>query len=1110
MKKIFTLIAALVGFASISSAATVDDIAPLKHSYVLVCDDWNSNGTEKIASGSLYGNGFFFTPTGHDCSVKKGSVNLSVVNENDDYHVTEAIAAKYGQEYNVDHFNSLRLKNNQDIMVMKVTAHSKIIFFLQGNNKTGTEARIPKLWKGGEGGVQSKADCTDANALNPKPDADHPTTDAGFRFEYTVDDDMTLWVGSWNGDMFLSYVIVEANEAEGTPSVKVGQQTYEDGLWFKEVTVTPREAYGITTDVYYTTDGSEPTAESQKYTAPIKCYKEMTLKFQAFVMGTPVPDANNEASVNFSFDAPAIEAEGANITITSPYEGAKNFYSLNGAEAQEGSTITLTESATVTAFSQIVNGSYATFTTKTTTKDVYVLNPIKEKKIIAVTAGEAVLDEEATAASTTGEVYKVEGGEISADKTDFFVKNLTFKAEKNADYQVPAGQEVYIQMSNTNITFFVAEGDSVNVKVVCTKNSCKNIDADDAEDGSQVNDRKCYVNVSGTNYCLKDEEGNETNDLKLYPNANEFTFGLKGADGGSFFTFQKYSGTGNIMISSIEITPAGAEPVFADFEDGKYYLVNVATTMAWGCGNAWGTQASLVKHPEYLVLHKQENGTYIMETQASNGGDSYYFGGDQGEYMDGKPEAAVALSFILGEELGTDMNDNPVYAYYITSDSTNFYGWDGENTKLANKLAAGDENAMWLVIPHERAIEALAEATEDDPMDATFLLLDPNFSRNNRNQGAWTGDTFGVGGDNTNTNAEKWGGNSQTFDISQTVDVPNGKYKISWNGFYRYNNTGDNTNDIAIAAHADGTEVINSFVYVNGKDYALTSIADETAAAALSALPFSQTEASAAFAQGLYAQSAEVIVTDGKLTIGIKKTEHLGTDWTVWDNFELEYYGPAAEPADPNELVINGDCEGADGTSLVVKHGDGGGAFTANFVDGAGIDGSRAAVIHAIANAANEWDTQFFIVANNHTFALGEKYVVKFWVKADKAATISVQGHKAPGDYLTWYVDGASDVNVTTEWQEVVWQGTVNDSMAQYGGNMEGMQTLAFNLNNDKTLENNYYFDNISWKLVTEDGIETVQVVKIQNGAVYNLAGQKVDANYKGVVIKNGKKMLQK
>ena len=576
MKKIFTLALALIGLAGVAKAASVDDVAVMKHSYVLVCDEWNNNGTEKIASGTIYGNGFFFTPTGHDKSTGKGKTNLSVVNEADDNHVTAEIAAKYGEEYNMDHYNSLRLKNNQDILVMKVTAKSKIIFFFQGNNKTGADARIPKLWKGGEGGVQKKDDCTDANALNPKPTADHPATDAGFRFEYVAEDDMTLWVGSWNGDMYLSYVIVEANEAPGTPSVKVGDQTYEGGLWFREVTCKANDATEegsdekIPTIVTYTTDGTMPTAASPVYTQPIKCYKDMTVKFQAFLDfgdGKANADficdgADNEGIVSFSFDAPAIEADGATFTINSPYaeQNGTNFYKLNGGEEVQGNGTTLTESATVTAFTKIANGEYATFTSKSTLKDVYVLNPIKEKKVIAVTAGEAVLDEEATATSTTGEVYKVEGGEISAEKSDFFVKNLTFKVEKNADYQVPVGQEVYIQMSNTNITFFVAEGDSVDVKVICTKNSCKNIDADDAEDGSQVNDRKCFVNVSGTNYCLKDEEGNETNDLKLYPNANEFSFGLKGAEGGSYFTFQKYSGTGNIMISSIEFTPAAAEP----------------------------------------------------------------------------------------------------------------------------------------------------------------------------------------------------------------------------------------------------------------------------------------------------------------------------------------------------------------------------------------------------------------------------------------------------------------------------------------------------------------------------------------------------------------------
>ena len=41
-------------------------------------------------------------------------------------------------------------------------------------------------------------------------------------------------------------------------------------------------------------------------------------------------------------------------------------------------------------------------------------------------------------------------------------------------------------------------------------------------------------------------------------------------------------------------------------------------------------------------------------------------------------------------------------------------------------------------------------------------------------------------------------------------------------------------------------------------------------------------------------------------------------------------------------------------------------------------------------------------------------------------------------------------------------------------------------------------------------GINTVKVAEATDGVIYNLAGQKVNENYKGVVIKDGKKMIQK
>ena len=341
----------------------------------------------------------------------------------------------------------------------------------------------------------------------------------------------------------------------------------------------------IPTILTYTTDGSTPNATSPVYTEPIKCYKDMTVKFQAYQdwgtgadEGFICPNADYDVTASFKFDAPAINANGATFEIVSPYEGqgATNYFSLGDGDETQGNGATLTESATVKAWTKIANGEYATFTSNPTTKDVYVLNAIKEKKTITV-SGDAVLDEEATATSTTGEVYKVENGVVNADKADFFVKTPAFGVVKAAEYQID-GQEVYLKMSDTNITFLVAADDVVDVKVVCSKNSCKNIDAADAEDGSAVADRKCYVRVSGTDF------GGE--DLKLNPAGNVIEFQLKGgktakqnvkdADGNdvlgddgkaiqeevfnpadTYYTFQKYSGTGNILISSIEITPAG-------------------------------------------------------------------------------------------------------------------------------------------------------------------------------------------------------------------------------------------------------------------------------------------------------------------------------------------------------------------------------------------------------------------------------------------------------------------------------------------------------------------------------------------------------------------------
>ena len=156
MKKLFTLVFALLGFAGVINAATADDVQTLKHSYVLVFDQYTSDGTGSRTKGALFGDSHFLDVTGGSVnSGGKGSVDLATMTYGNgaspleylEGNITpEEIAAlqeKYG-EYGT-HINSLRLKNTQDVISCKPTAGSVLYVFGQGNNKSGKDCRIEEI-----------------------------------------------------------------------------------------------------------------------------------------------------------------------------------------------------------------------------------------------------------------------------------------------------------------------------------------------------------------------------------------------------------------------------------------------------------------------------------------------------------------------------------------------------------------------------------------------------------------------------------------------------------------------------------------------------------------------------------------------------------------------------------------------------------------------------------------------------------------------------------------------------------------------------------------------------------------------------------------------------
>lgn len=331
--------------------------------------------------------------------------------------------------------------------------------------------------------------------------------------------------------------------------------------------------------------------------------------------------------------------------------------------------------------------------------------------------------------------------------------------------------------------------------------------------------------------------------------------------------------------------------------DGKDLLLkNVATGLFLNGANSWGTKASVVKHGQFMTFAKLADGKYTIDSHISNGGASHFLGDNN--YVDAGAKGYVV--YFNGDGQWTIKDGDKYFAANANNTEANFDGTE-EN-----------EYSQWVLISKEDLLAAAADATVQEPVDLTPLIGDANMGRNNQDWSKWNNAGAAKNGAVENFNAEKWGGNSQTFDFNQTVtDLPNGLYTIKVQGYYRYNNTNDNTNAIAEATHANGTEKINSFVYANDYVKALKSIADAEAVASFGKTPFSQGEASTCFNNGLYQNEMTILVTDGEIKLGITKTSHPGCDWTVWDNFELEYLGsedqmPAAE-FDELELINGSD-----------------------------------------------------------------------------------------------------------------------------------------------------------------------------------------------------------
>ena len=158
------------------------------------------------------------------------------------------------------------------------------------------------------------------------------------------------------------------------------------------------------------------------------------------------------------------------------------------------------------------------------------------------------------------------------------------------------------------------------------------------------------------------------------------------------------------------------------------------------------------------------------------------------------------------------------------------------------------------------------------------------------------------------------------------------------------------------------------------------------------------------------------------------------------------------------DCLRNGEMKTGDDMSNFVVREVGKGDVAGTPIAG-GPDGKNCVVVHANANAANEWDTQFFIYTPNKTWSAGDNYKITFYYKASENIDAVTQCHSKPGDYLH-YACLSPNPSFTTQWQKYEANGTIP-------AEGDGMKAIAFNLNvGKKDHAIDYYFADIHWGTV--------------------------------------------
>ena len=376
--------------------------------------------------------------------------------------------------------------------------------------------------------------------------------------------------------------------------------------------------------------------------------------------------------------------------------------------------------------------------------------------------------------------------------------------------------------------------------------------------------------------------------------------------------------------------------------DGDFYIYNVGLKRFLCGGGDWcahayvgfpGVEVTLISGTEFPENGESYSGfmidTHLNNGSADDGTPKQYL--NYGGYMDTPDMNLWEFVPVEGKQ-----------GVYCMARANGETGPSGERMLLGYRpgtvgnidtdmYGMSDPNNQWKLVSRAERDELLATATADNPQDATYQIVSPNFNQREDISG-WldqngSGKIWERGNNHSDFAYECW--NSPEFDLSQAVmDLLPGWYTIGVQGYYRDGNHQDQ-----IRAEAAGEQRARAAVLLCESDEVeLPNILDEVNKAPglgnrsdttwrideigedgqpvlnedgttrqiddpngerlyVGEFPMWINEACEYFQNGLYKTELLTEVVNNELMILIQKFREKDSDWVVLDNFRLTYWG---------------------------------------------------------------------------------------------------------------------------------------------------------------------------------------------------------------------------